>query len=108
VGHEPGRSLLVGDGTSDLLAGEVVDLFVGYGGVAVRPKVREQAPAFIEATGLAAVLPLAAGPAAIARLEEPSHRGLFSQGIVDVEQSTHFGDARLAAKLKNAVTALAD
>ncbi len=108
VGHEPGRTLLVGDGTSDLLAGEAVDLFVGYGGVAVRPKVRQHAPAFIEATGLAAVLPLAAGPAAMARLEKPSHRALFSQGITDAEQSTHFGDAGLAAKLKDAMTALAD
>jgi phosphoserine phosphatase len=33
VGGKNGRSLLIGDGSSDLLAGRAVDLFVGYGGV---------------------------------------------------------------------------
>ena len=33
LGRQRGRSLLVGDGYSDLRAGAAVDLFVGYGGV---------------------------------------------------------------------------
>ena len=108
LGQQSGKSLLVGDGTSDLLAGEAVDLFVGFGGVAVRPRVRDHAPVFIEAAGLAAILPLAAGPAALARLEETSYRALFSQGIADTEESTHFGDVDLADKMKNATTALSN
>jgi phosphoserine phosphatase len=60
-----GRSLLVGDGYSDLLAGEAVDLFVGYGGVVARPRVREAAPAYINCHSLAPLLPLAGGPAAL-------------------------------------------
>jgi phosphoserine phosphatase len=47
LGRQRGRSLLVGDGNSDLLAGQAVDLFVGDGGVVVRPRVLAQAPAFI-------------------------------------------------------------
>lgn len=60
-----GRALLVGDGSSDLLAGRAVDLFVGYGGVVSRPRVLAEAPAFIHTRSLAPLLPLAGGPAAL-------------------------------------------
>ena len=63
LGSQRGRSLLIGDGNSDLLAGEAVDLFVGFGGVISRPKVKERAPVFIESTSLAPLLGLAGGPA---------------------------------------------
>ncbi len=63
LGGQRGRSLLIGDGNSDLLAGEAVDLFVGFGGVISRPKVKESAPVFIESTSLAPLLGLAGGPA---------------------------------------------
>ena len=59
-----GRSMLVGDGVGDLAAAPVVDLFVGFGGVVTRMPVVERAPVFVAGPGLAAVLPLAAGPAA--------------------------------------------
>lgn len=60
-----GRALLVGDGSSDLEAGAAVDLFVGFGGVADRARVRAGAPVFIAVPELAPVLPLAlAWPAA--------------------------------------------
>lgn len=54
-----GRALLVGDGISDLEASTAVDLFVGFGGVVDRERVRAQAPAFIQTPELAPVLPLA-------------------------------------------------
>ena len=41
-----GKAALVGDGVSDLEAGPAVDLFIGFGGVAVRPKVKENAGVF--------------------------------------------------------------
>lgn len=63
------RSLLVGDGSSDLLAGTAVDLFVGYGGVVVREQVLAQAAAYIHSRSLAPLLALAAGPAALKRLQ---------------------------------------
>jgi phosphoserine phosphatase len=41
-----GKAALVGDGVSDLEATPAVDLFIGFGGVAVRSFVRERAAAF--------------------------------------------------------------
>ncbi len=66
---QSGRSLLIGDGMSDLLAGTAVDLFIGYGGVVTRQPVLAQAPAFIHSRSLAPLLPLAAGPAALKRFD---------------------------------------
>lgn len=106
LGGENGRSLLVGDGTSDMLASENLDLFVGYGSVAVRPRVRDGAPVFIEDGGLAPVLPLAAGPAAMTRLEETSYRALFWEGIQGVQTRSRFADRGLEAKFRGAVDAL--
>jgi hypothetical protein len=37
-----GRSLLIGDGVSDLLASSAVTLFTGYGGVVARERVRRR------------------------------------------------------------------
>ncbi|NUM49051.1 MAG: HAD-IB family phosphatase [Anaerolineales bacterium] len=59
----PGRAMLIGDGGSDLEAGEKVELFVGFGGVEYRARVAEQAPAYIRARTLAPILPLALGQA---------------------------------------------
>jgi len=102
-GSQPGASLLVGDGTSDLLAGEAVDLFIGFGGVAARPKVEAGAPVFIRSAGLAPVLPLAAGPSAMARLEETSYRALFWEGIARGQDATTFNDATLGVTFGEAV-----
>ena len=105
MGSQPGRSLLVGDGTSDLLASEAVDLFVGFGGVAARPKVVAGAPVFIRSGGLAPVLPLAAGPSAVGRLEETSYRALFWEGVQRARDATDFADARLGETFTNAAAA---
>ncbi|HNS38618.1 MAG TPA: haloacid dehalogenase-like hydrolase [Promineifilum sp.] len=68
MGDQRGRSLLIGDGMSDYHAAEAVDLFVGYGGVAARAKVREAAPAYLESQSLAPLLALAGGPGALRTL----------------------------------------
>lgn len=52
-----GKAAFVGDGVSDLETKPVVDLFIGFGGVAVRPRVREAAHVFVEEPTLRAVLP---------------------------------------------------
>ncbi|MGI9647735.1 MAG: HAD-IB family phosphatase [Acidimicrobiia bacterium] len=104
MGGRPGRSLLVGDGTSDLLASEAVDLFIGFGGVASRPKVEKGAPAFIRSQDLAPVLPLAAGPSAVARLQETSYRSLFTTGVQQVREATTFNDGSLGERFASAVT----
>jgi phosphoserine phosphatase len=50
-----GKAAFVGDGVSDLEARPAVDLFIGFGGVVVRPRVKENADLYV--TRLADVLP---------------------------------------------------
>jgi len=52
-----GKSAFVGDGVTDLETKPVVDLFVGFGGVHVRPRVRENAEVYVTEPTLTAVLP---------------------------------------------------
>lgn len=52
-----GRAAFVGDGVSDLETRPVVDLFIGFGGVAVRERVRAEANVFVQEPSLRAVLP---------------------------------------------------
>lgn len=75
-----GRSLLVGDGTSDLAAASAVDLFVGFGGVLTRPRVAAEAAAFLEAPSLAPVVLLAGGPDVRALLSDDGG-GVFDRGV---------------------------
>jgi phosphoserine phosphatase len=51
-----GRAAMVGDGASDLETKPAVELFIGFGGVHIRLRVKENADAFV--TRLADVLPL--------------------------------------------------
>lgn len=76
-----GRSLLIGDGVSDLLAAPAVDLFVGFGGVIKRQRVHQEAPLFISSLSLAPLLAIAAGPASLRRLEDSSFRPLIKKVI---------------------------
>lgn len=54
-----GRSMLIGDGVSDLAARDAVDLFVGYTGVVARPHVVDEADVLISGESLTPVLGLA-------------------------------------------------
>jgi phosphoserine phosphatase len=105
VGDQRGRSILIGDGYSDLLAGRAVDLFVGYGGVAYRPKVAEAAPVYINCRSLAPLLPLAGGPAAMRLLRTwPMHYQTLStkaQYLIQTGVLT-FNDEHLESKFKRA------
>jgi phosphoserine phosphatase len=51
-----GRAAFVGDGASDLEAKPAVDLFIGFGGVVVRDRVKENADVFVDDADLRAVL----------------------------------------------------
>jgi len=42
-----GKAAFIGDGASDLEAKPAVDLFIGFGGVAVRSRVKENADAYV-------------------------------------------------------------
>lgn len=52
-----GKAAFVGDGVSDLEARPAVDLFVGFGGVHTRARVKENADIFITESNLTAILP---------------------------------------------------
>jgi len=95
-----GRSLLVGDGVSDLLAGTAVNLFVGYGGVAARPRVLARAPAFIHSASLAPLLPLAAGPAALSQITNTALAAKAAQ--LTQTGAITFQNERLNQKFKQA------
>jgi phosphoserine phosphatase len=69
-GIDPQRAMLVGDGASDLEAAPAIGLFVGFGGVVTRAKVKEEAQMFLPGPELAPVALLAAGPSKATRLEE--------------------------------------
>lgn len=51
-----GPTVYVGDSVRDLDAKDVVDLFIGFGGVKVRPVVKEKAEVFIESKSILPVL----------------------------------------------------
>jgi len=72
-----GRAMLIGDGTSDLEAGEAVDLFVGYGGVVARERVQAEAGVFIRGESLAPILPLALARPTV----PPDYEALYAEGV---------------------------
>jgi phosphoserine phosphatase len=70
----------VGDGATDLETQGTADLFIGYGGVAVRPKVKAAAEAWFETTSLAPVLRFLLTDAERQRLAaEPAFASLLSR-----------------------------
>ncbi|HVG23844.1 MAG TPA: HAD-IB family phosphatase [Thermoanaerobaculia bacterium] len=52
-----GQSAFIGDGITDLETKPAVDLFIGFGGVAVRERVRANADVYVTEPTLRAVLP---------------------------------------------------
>jgi phosphoserine phosphatase len=79
--NKSGRSLLIGDGVSDLLASHAVDLFVGYGGVSDRPRVRAESPLFFKSPTLAPLLAIALGPAVLMGLIQTDFRQISEKCI---------------------------
>lgn len=76
--HRP--LVFVGDGATDLeVQGAAADLFVGYGGVAVRAPVKAAAEAWLESPSLAPLLPLVLTAAELSALRgEPRFAALLS------------------------------
>lgn len=98
-----GRSLLVGDGNSDLLAAGAVDLFVGYGGVVKRPRVLAEAPAFLHSGSLAPLLLLAAGPAVLRQPGVDAHQTLIDKAFsLTATGAITFQDERIKNKFEKA------
>lgn len=104
VGDERGRRLMIGDGVSDLLAAEAVDLFIGYGGVADRPRVRVSSPIYLHDLPLSPIVPLAAGPSARDRLTDPAAQALFDEGL-DGALAAQWNDGSLESAFRAAAEA---
>jgi phosphoserine phosphatase len=101
-----GRSLLIGDGSSDLLAGKGVSLFVGYGGVVERPRVRREAPVYLHSSSLAPLLILAAGPAVGRRLQNTPYFSTFAKGYQLIQTGAlSFNHDKLESKFFQAIHA---
>jgi phosphoserine phosphatase len=81
AGSKHGRRLMIGDGASDLATRGEVDLFVGFGGVVARQKVRDEADVFVYINSLAPILPIAAGPAGYMRVIGTEHQPIFERGL---------------------------
>lgn len=81
AGSKPGRRLMIGDGSSDLATRQVVDLFVGFGGVVAREKVKRDSDLFIHSESIAPLLPVAAGPAGYTKVIGTPHQVIFDKGI---------------------------
>jgi phosphoserine phosphatase len=57
LARSKGSSAFIGDGVSDLETRTAVDLFIGFGGVHTRPRVKDNADVFVEGPSLRAILP---------------------------------------------------
>lgn len=80
-----GRSMLVGDGVSDLAAHSAVDLLVGFGGVVTRQSVVDEADVFIKANSQAPILPLALAKSEQEKLLHTSFEAVLNKGLSLVE-----------------------
>lgn len=79
-----GRTMLVGDGQSDLEASTAVDLFVGFGGVVARERVASAAEVFVGAASLAPILPMAFGPDAV----PDGYAALYQEALMILQSET--------------------
>ncbi len=106
LGDQSGRSLLIGDGSSDLLAGHAVDLFVGFGGVTRRERVLAEAPVYIHTPSLAPLLLVAGGPTLLKQLPNTPFQEL-GQKALDLYQTgaLTFTNERLESKFRKAIDA---
>lgn len=88
TGEQLRRSMLVGDGMSDLAARPAVSRVVGFGGVVTRPSVQEEADIFIPCLSLAPVLVLATSPSERLQLENTPHQSVLKRGLALVDGLT--------------------
>jgi phosphoserine phosphatase len=90
-----GRRLMIGDGASDLATKPVVDLFVGFGGVVARDKVKNEADVFVHLNSLAPILPLAAGPSGYAKIIDTPHQAIFDKGLMLAQSGMSIKDTTM-------------
>ncbi|MBZ0290323.1 MAG: HAD-IB family phosphatase [Anaerolineae bacterium] len=97
-----GRRLMVGDGASDLATKPVVDLFVGFGGIVARDKVKNGADVFVDINSLAPILPLAAGPNGYAKVLDTPNQVIFDKGLALAETGLSIQDETILTAFQKA------
>jgi len=75
------RTLMVGDGSTDLVTREVVKLFAGFGGAERRQAVADEAAVYLEGPGLAGLLPIALSASSAHKLEDTPYEPVFRDGL---------------------------
>jgi phosphoserine phosphatase len=75
------RTMMVGDGSTDLVTKGVVRLFVGFGGTERRRAVAEEAAVYMEGPGLAGLLPIALSSYGASKLQETMLWEVFQDGL---------------------------
>lgn len=80
LGDRFGRSMLIGDGVSDLAARDGVDLFVGFTGVVARPHVVAESDVIISGDSLAPVLGLALSESEQTALSGTVYEAVVTEG----------------------------
>ncbi len=86
LGGAEKRTVLVGDGMTDLEARDAVKLFVGFGGVIRREQVAAESDIFIVAPGLASIVPLTLSQADAEKLKGTAHEAVLRRGLGDIAQ----------------------
>ena len=81
AGGRSGRRLMIGDGASDLAARSEAHLFVGFGGVVARERVKAESDVFLCCPSLAPALPLAGGRRGYERLLGTAHEPVYRKGV---------------------------
>ena len=82
---EGARTMMVGDGSTDLATVGTAKLFVGFGGIVRRQAVADGADVFVEGPGLAAVVPLALSRSAAEKLRGTPHESVLQAGCAAID-----------------------
>ncbi|MDM8520784.1 HAD-IB family phosphatase [Anaerolineales bacterium HSG6] len=82
-----GRSVLIGDGVSDLAARPTVDMVIGFGGVIARPRVSAESNIFIKTNSLAPILPLVTSSQEQQKLYQTPHETLLNEGLTQIQSN---------------------
>ncbi len=90
-----GRTLFIGDSVTDLDTRHCVTHFIGYGGVVVREKVKQEADMFIETESMVSLIPLVLGPTIH---QQPLHERY--QSLLH-KSKQHIGSNKVHFKKKN-------
>ncbi len=85
LGDRFGRSVLIGDGVSDLVARNVVDLFIGFTGVIGRPRVAAESDVLISGKSLAPVLGLTLTESELKALSGTVYRDVMEEGLARIQ-----------------------